>query len=91
MCIEKAGKAKLNGQSAKFSTFKCNVNVKPPFTAEVMPSAMAESSCKYFKSYNWIQILFAADVITTDHVCLIDPCKEFSINSAVTITATNLY
>jgi hypothetical protein len=91
MCIETARKAKLNGHYAKFSTFKCNVNVTPPFTAEVMPSALTQSSFKYFKTYNWIQILFAADVITTSHVCLIDSCKEFFINSAVTITATNLY
>ena len=91
MCIETAGKTKQNGHYAKFSTFKCKVNVTPPFTAGVMPSALTESRFKYFKSYNWIQILFAADVITTSHVCLIDSCKEFSINSAVTIRATNLY
>jgi len=67
----------------KFSTFKSNVNVKPVFTAEVMTSALTESSLKYFKSYNWIQILFAADVITTSHVCLIDSCKEFPVNLLV--------
>jgi hypothetical protein len=75
----------------KFSTFKCNVNVKPAFTAEVMTSALTESSFRHFKSYNWIQILFVADVITTNHVCLIDSCKEFFINSTITITATNWY
>jgi hypothetical protein len=91
MCYVRAGKAQLNGHNAKFWTYKCNVNVTSAFTAEVMTSALTESSSKYFKSYNWIQILFAADVITTSQVCLIDSCKEFSINSAVAITAMNLY
>jgi len=83
--------ASLNGHYAKFSTLKCKVNITPPFTAKVMPSALTESSFKYFKSYNWIQILFAAGVTTTSHVCLIYSCKELSINLAVTITATNFY
>jgi hypothetical protein len=86
-----AEKAKLNERYAKFSTFKCNFNVTTPFTAEVMPSALTESSFKYFKSYNLIQILFAADVSTNSHVSLIDSCKKFSINSALTITARNLH